>query len=69
MSEEQLAGYRLWMACGNEDQYDFYEAQEEFSRLLSEKGISHYHYVDDGIHGSSFYLPLFVKAVKYVQGE
>lgn len=69
MTKEQLAGYRLWMACGNEDLYDFYEAQENFSRLLTEKGVKHYHTVEDGIHGSSFYLPQFVKAVRYVQGK
>ena len=47
--------------------YNFYEVQEQMSRLLSEKGVEHYHYIDIGTHANTFYLPLFVDSIQYVQ--
>lgn len=67
LSAEYLQQYAIWMACGNQDMYDFYDVQEQMSRLLSEKGVEHYHYIDIGTHASSFYLPLFVDSIQYVQ--
>lgn len=67
LSAEYLQQYAIWMACGNQDMYNFYEVQEQMSRLLSEKGVEHYHYIDIGTHASSFYLPLFVDSIQYVQ--
>ena len=67
LSTEYLQQYAIWMACGNQDMYNFYDVQEQMSRLLSEKGVEHYHYIDIGTHSSTFYLPLFVDSIKYVQ--
>lgn len=67
LSPEYLQQYAIYMACGNQDMYNFYDVQEQMSRLLSEKGVEHYHYIDIGTHSSTFYLPLFVDSVQYVQ--
>lgn len=67
VSSEYLQQYSIYMACGNQDMYNFYEVQEQVSRLLSEKGVDHYHYVDIGTHSTSFYLPLFVDSLQYIQ--
>lgn len=67
LSAEYLQQYAIWMACGNQDMYNFYDVQEQMSRLLSEKGVEHYHYIDIGTHSNTFYLPLFIDSIKYVQ--
>lgn len=67
LSTEYLQQYSIWMACGNQDMYNFYDVQEQMSRLLSEKGVEHYHYIDIGTHSNTFYLPLFIDSIKYVQ--
>ena len=66
-SAEYLQQFNIWMACGNHDVYNFFEVQEQVSRDLSNKGVEHYHYVDNGEHTSEFYLPLFVPAIQYIQ--
>ena len=66
LSKEYLDMYRIYMACGNQDMYDFYDVQEQMSRLLTAKEIEHYHLVDNGTHTSSFYLPHFIPAVQYI---
>ena len=57
------------MVCGNMDSYSFYNVQEQISGILTGKGVEHYHYVDNGAHDSIFYLPQFVKAVKYIEAK
>ena len=69
MSKEYLDQYGIVMVCGNQDMYDFYITQENMSRILSDKDVDHYHYVDNGAHDSAFYLPQFMKAVKKVEAE
>ena len=66
MSAEYLSQYTIYMACGNQDLYNFYECQEQMSEILTSKGVEHYHLVDNGAHESDFYLPLFVSAVQYL---
>ena len=66
LSKEYLDMYRIYMACGNQDMYNFYDVQEQMSRLLTGKEIEHYHLVDNGTHTSSFYLPHFIPAVQYI---
>ncbi len=66
LSKEYFDMYRIYMACGNQDMYDFYDVQEQMSRLLTGKEVEHYHLVDNGTHTSSFYLPHFIPAVQYI---
>lgn len=67
LSAEYLNQYSIWMACGNEDMYNFYDVQEQMSCTLFTKGVEHYHYVGEGTHSNTFYLPKFVQAVQYTQ--
>jgi hypothetical protein len=66
VSKEYLEKYAIYMACGNQDMYNFYDVQEQMSRVLTEKGIEHYHLVDNGTHTSSFYLPHFIESLEYI---
>ncbi|MDO4490755.1 MAG: alpha/beta hydrolase-fold protein [Lachnospiraceae bacterium] len=67
LSTEYLSSYSIWMASGNQDMYNFYDVQEKVSNILTSKGVSHYHLVDNGTHTTSFYLPLFIQAIQYTQ--
>ena len=67
LPKEYFDQYALFMACGNQDMYNFYDVQEQVSRIFTAKGIEHYHFVDNGTHSTTFYLPLFIPAVQYVQ--
>ncbi len=69
LPKEYFDQYAIFMACGNQDMYNFYDVQEQVSRIFTEKGIEHYHYVDNGTHSTTFYLPLFIPAVQYVQAR
>jgi len=69
MSKEYLDQYGLVMVCGNQDMYNFYTNQEKMSRIFFEKDVDHYHYVDIGGHDSVFYLPQFMKSVKYIESK
>ncbi|MDO5703136.1 MAG: alpha/beta hydrolase-fold protein [Lachnospiraceae bacterium] len=64
---EHFDEYAIYMACGNQDMYNFYIAQEQMSRVLTEKGAEHRHIVDSGTHTSSFYLPRLAEAIRYVE--
>lgn len=66
MDAETLSGFKIYMICGNEDLYNFYDAQELMSGILTAKGVDHYHMIDCGGHTSSFYLPHFVEAIQYI---
>lgn len=67
LSDEQLSGMKIWMACGDQDMYGFYRDQEEMDKLLTKRGVPHYHEISAGEHSSSFYLPRFISAVQYIQ--
>ncbi len=66
LEEEILQGYRIYMTCGNQDMYNFYDSQEQMSRFLTEKGVSHYHEVNNGTHSSEYYLPRLIDAIGYM---
>ncbi len=66
VSKEYLDMYAIYMACGNQDMYNFYDDQEQMSRILTAKGVEHYHLVDNGTHTSSFYLPHFIESLVYI---
>ena len=49
--------------------YAFYDDQELLSRVLTEKGVEHFHLIDVGAHDNIFYLPQFVPSLAYVTGH
>lgn len=65
-TSDYLDQFTIYMACGNQDVYSFYNVQEQMSAILTEKGIKHYHEVDNGGHDNIFYLPRFVPALQYL---
>lgn len=69
MDASVLGEYHIYMTCGNEDLYNFYESQEQMSRLLTEKGVEHHHEVNRGRHASDYYLPRLIDAVQYVSSR
>lgn len=68
-SSSYLSRYAIYMVCGNMDNYDFYDVAGRISGILHAKSVDHYLYIDNGQHDSAFYLPLFDKAIAYVQKQ
>ena len=64
-----LNQFSVFLACGNQDMYAFYDDQELLSRVLTEKGVEHFHLIDVGAHDNIFYLPQFVPSLAYVTGH
>lgn len=69
MSKEYLDQYGIVMVCGNQDMYNFYNTQENMSRVLFSKGVDHYHYVNNGAHDSAFYVPLFISSIQKIEAK
>ena len=68
-SDGYLNQFSVFLACGNQDMYAFYDDQELLSRVLTEKGVEHFHLIDVGAHDNIFYLPQFVPSLAYVTGH
>jgi enterochelin esterase-like enzyme len=66
-SQEYLSEYAIFMASGNQDNYNFYDIAGEMSRVLNNKGVNHYLYIDNGGHNTEFYRPLFDDAYSYME--
>lgn len=69
LTDEELKDKLIYMACGDKDEYGFFEDQTSMDKLLTERGVEHYHEINDGTHSSEFYLPRFIDAIKFVTGK
>ena len=69
LSEEDIKSFRIYMASGEQDEYQFNVAQEKMAKILEEKGATFYSEIAPGAHNSDFYLPRFIPAIKYIQGK
>ena len=67
LGKDYLSKYSIWMGCGNQDMYNFYDVQERVSGILTSMGVEHYHYINNGGHDTGFYMPQFIKAIAYTQ--
>jgi enterochelin esterase-like enzyme len=64
-TKEELEQFSLYFSCGNQDVYGFGKCAIELNQLLSEKGVEHEFFIENGGHDSAFYLPKFVDALGY----
>ena len=68
-SKEYLDQFALYFSCGNQDVYGFGEPAIELNQILMSKGVEHEFFIENGGHDSAFYIPYFVDALAYLQGQ
>ncbi|NCC44948.1 MAG: hypothetical protein EOM18_15525, partial [Clostridia bacterium] len=66
-SAEYLNYYALYFMCGNQDLYGFGVPAIELDKQLTEKGVDHYFFIENGDHNSEFYIPYFKSAFAYAR--
>lgn len=68
-SVEYLKYYTLYFICGNQDSYGFGEPAVELSQILSNRGVEHGFFIENGQHDSVFYVPYFTDAFAYLRAN
>ena len=58
--------FALYFICGNQDSYGFGVPAIQLHQKLREMGVEHRFFIENGGHDSSFYLPYFQDAFKYI---
>ena len=69
VSSEYLNYYTLYFMCGNQDLYGFGVPAIELDKKLTEKGVDHYFFIENGDHNSEFYIPYFKSAFSYTRNN
>lgn len=68
-SAEFFDYYALYFICGNQDIYKFGQPAITLDKTLTEKGVEHEFFIDNGAHDSAFYLPHFIEGLEYARNN
>ena len=68
-SKEFLDSYALYFICGNQDNYGFGVPAIQLHQQLSELGVAHRFFIENGGHDSAFYVPYFQEAFSYIRAH
>jgi len=68
-SVEYMDYYTMFFICGNQDSYGFGAPAIQLNQFLTEKGIEHGFFIENGGHDSEFYVPYFDEAFGYVRSN
>ena len=66
-SKEYLDYFSYSFICGNQDSYGFGKPAIELHQILKNKEVEHHFFIENGGHGSDFYLPYFNDSIAYVR--
>lgn len=66
---DYLNYYTLYFICGNQDSYGFGAPAIDLDRILTERGIEHEFFIENGEHDSAFYVPYFDDAFAYARSH
>lgn len=67
VSTEYLQYFSMYFMCGNQDLYGFGVPAIELDAALTERGVEHCFFIENGDHNSEFYIPYFKSAFSYVR--
>ncbi|MCI9340436.1 MAG: sortase B protein-sorting domain-containing protein [Dorea sp.] len=68
-STDYLNYYTMYFICGNQDSYGFGSPAIDLDRILTERGIEHEFFIENGEHNSAFYVPYFDDAFAYARSH
>lgn len=69
VSTEYLQYFSMYFMCGNQDLYGFGVPAIQLDAALTERGVDHCFFIENGDHNSEFYIPYFKSAFSYVRGH
>lgn len=68
-SEDYLNYYAMYFICGNQDSYGFGSPAIDLDRILTQRGVEHEFFIENGEHNSALYVPYVDDAFAYMRNH